>query len=181
LTTNLRQTDASSASFARPEEASSALAEDGLCDLHEEIAMLSTLGEFRLSNKLDFRMCDEWVATLADSTEVVVGDFRGAPSQVGIEKAVSVVQSRGELEQRALQLLVSFTTEPGRWRLVTLDFGAEARRQDCEFLMCFALQTPNSQLSITGAYVEIGFALLRSQVSEPLFILTVKSACGLLA
>jgi hypothetical protein len=139
----------------------------------------ATLGEFGLSGKLDDGMCEEWIATLADFTEVVVGDFRGAPSQVGIEKAVSVVQSRGYLEQRARQLLAPFTNEAGSWRLVTLDFGAGASRHDSEFLMCFAFQTPNRQLSIASPYVEIGFALLRSEASEPLFILTVKSACGL--
>lgn len=140
----------------------------------------ATLGEFRLSDNFDGRIGADWIATLADSTEVVVSDFRGAPSQVGTEKAASVVQSLGYLEPRALQLLVPFTKEAGSWRLVTLDFGAEARRQDCEFLMCFAFQAPNSQLSITSPYVEIGFELLKSEASPPLFILTVKSACGLL-
>jgi hypothetical protein len=140
----------------------------------------ATLGEFRLRDDLHDRICDHWMATLADFTEVVVSDFRGAPSQVGIEKAVSVVQSLGYLKPRALQLLVPFTKEAGAWRLVTLDFGAEARCHECEFLMCFAFQAPNSQLTITSPYIEIGFALLRSEASEPLFSLTVKSACGLL-
>ncbi|MDB5859309.1 MAG: hypothetical protein JWQ76_2998 [Ramlibacter sp.] len=131
--------------------------------------------------QVDDRICADWIAPLADFAEVVVSDFRGAPSQVDTEKAAAVVQSLGYLEPRALQLLVPFTREAGSWRLVTLDFGAEARRHDCEFLMCFAFQTPDSQLSVTSPYAEIGVALLRSEVSEPLFILTVKSACGLFA
>lgn len=51
--------------------------------------------------------------TLADSTEVVVGDFLGGPSQVGMEQAISIVHSRGYLERSARQLLVPFTKEEG--------------------------------------------------------------------
>jgi len=78
---------------------------------------------------------------LADSTKVVVPDVQGAPSSLALEKAVSIVQSRAYLERRALQLLVPFTKDRGDWRLVTLDFGVEAQRHECEFLMCFAFGT----------------------------------------
>jgi hypothetical protein len=139
----------------------------------------ATLGEFVLSNSLGGCPHEEWMATLADLTEVVVSDFRGKPSQVGIEKAVSVVQSRGYLERRALQLLVPFTKENGLWQLITLDFGEEARRHECEFLMCFAFQIPNAELSITSPYIEVGFALLGPEGAEQIFILTVKTAAGL--
>ncbi|MEO8057925.1 MAG: hypothetical protein ABI671_06335 [Burkholderiales bacterium] len=142
----------------------------------------ATLGEFVLSNSrggCPGEECEEWMATLADLTEVVVSDFRGSPSQVGIEKALSIVQSRGYLERRALQLLTPFTKEDGRWRLVTLDFGLDAGRHECEFLMCFAFQRPNCELSITSPCVEVGFDLLGREVSEPVFVLTVKSAVGL--
>lgn len=118
------------------------------------------------------------MATLADSIEVVVSDFRGGPSPAGIEKAVSIVESRGYLECRALQLLVPLTKEDGRWRLVTLDFGAEAGRHGCEFLMCFAFQAPHCELSVTRPYVEVGFALCSREVAEPIFILAVTTAVG---
>lgn len=140
----------------------------------------ATLGEFVLSNGLGGRPRDEWMATLADFTEVVVGDIRGGPSQVGIEKAVSIIQSRSYLERRALQLLAPFTKEDGRWQLVTLDFGAEARRHEFEFLMCFAFQIPNCELSIHSPNAEVGFALFRREAAEPVFILTVRTAVGLL-
>ena len=139
----------------------------------------ATLGEFVLSNRLGTCPGEEWMVTLADLTEVVVSDFRGAPSQVGIEKAVSIVQSRAYLERRALQLLLPFTKGDGSWQLITLDFGAAARCRECEFLMCFAFQTQNGELSVTSPYVEVGFALLGAVVEEPVFFLTVVTATGL--
>lgn len=99
----------------------------------------ATLGDFVPSNRAnDFRR-REWVATLADRTTVVVNDWCDSPSVVGVEKAVSIVQSRAYLEHRARRLLLPFTKEAGSWRLETIDCGTEARRRGYEFLMCFAL------------------------------------------
>jgi len=118
------------------------------------------------------------MAVLADSTEVVVPDVQGAPSPLGIEKAVSIVQSRAYLEKRALQLLVPFTKDDGDWRLVTLDFGVEAQQHECEFLMCFAFQVANGELSSTSPYVEIGFSLPVSTGEARIFFLAVRMAVG---
>ena len=118
------------------------------------------------------------MAVLADSTEVVVPDLQGAPSLLAIEKAAAIVQSRAYLENRALQLLVPFTKDQGDWRLVTLDFGVEAQRHECEFLMCFAFQVANGELSVTSPYVEIGFSLPVPTDKDPVFVLTVKTAVG---
>ena len=64
----------------------------------------------------------------------------------------------------------------GNWRLVTLDFGVEAQRHECEFLMCFALQPVNGELSVTSSYVEIGFSLKVPIRDDPVFVLSVKTA-----
>jgi hypothetical protein len=142
------------------------------------VAGPATLGEFGLGNRLgDCSPC-EWMAVLSDSTEVVVPDVQGAPSSLAIEKAVSIVQSRSYLEKRARQLLKSFTANEGNWRLVTLDFGVAAMRHECEFLMCFAFESTNGELSITSRYVEIGFSLAVQIDEDPLFILTIRSAIG---
>jgi hypothetical protein len=138
----------------------------------------ATLGEFVLTNRLAASTRDEWIAVLADSTEVVVADVRGAPSSLGIEKAVSIVQSRAYLERRALQLLVPFTREDGRWRLVTIDFGVEAMRHECEFLMRFAFQGGAGELSVTSPYVEVGFSLPVPTGEDPVFVMTVRTAAG---
>ncbi|MEO8524553.1 MAG: hypothetical protein ABI460_07540, partial [Caldimonas sp.] len=127
----------------------------------------ATLGDFVPSNRANDFSCREWVATLADRTTVVVNDWRDSPSVVGVEKAVSIVQSRAYLEHRARRLLVPFTEEAGSWRLVTIDFGTDARRQGCEFLMCFAFRATNSVLSITSPSVEIGFALPLPAAMDP--------------
>jgi hypothetical protein len=131
----------------------------------------ATLGDFVARNRADAFAYREWVATLADLTTVVVNDWCGAPSQVGIEKAVSIVQSRGYLEQRARRLLLPFAQEAGSWRLVTIDFATEARLHACEFLMCFAVQDVSGVRS--GASVEIGFALPEPTAIDPVFVLTV--------
>jgi hypothetical protein len=138
----------------------------------------ATLGEFVLTNRSAACPRDEWIAVLADSTEVVVPGLQGAPSPLAIEKAVSIVQSRAYLEKRALQLLVPFTKDQGDWRLVTLDFGVEAQRQECEFLMCFAFQVASGKLSVTRPYVEIGFSLPVPMDADPVFILMVITAVG---
>ncbi len=70
----------------------------------------TTLGPFVSSDRTGTCSSPEWIATLPDLTQVIVGDVRGAPSALGIEKAVSIVQSRSYLEQRARQLLMPFFT-----------------------------------------------------------------------
>ncbi len=120
-----------------------------------------------------------WVAPVTRQTDVVVSDMRGAPSPVDVAKALSVVQSRFYLERRAIQLLVPLTKEPGVWRLVTIDFGLQAHRHGCEFLMCFAFEASTSMLSIKSPYAEIGFKLSIAPADDPLFILTVKTTVGL--
>lgn len=139
----------------------------------------AVLGEFVLTNRLGSWPRDEWMAVLPDRTEVVVLDLRGEPSPTAIQKAVAIVQSRAYLEKRALQLLVPFSKDDGRWRLVTIDFGIEARHEDCEFLMCFAFQAANSDMSVTSPYVEVGFALPMQAPVDPVFILSVRTAAGL--
>ena len=138
----------------------------------------ATLGEFVLTNRLAACPRDEWMAVLADSTEVVVPDLQGEPNSLAVEKAVSIVQSRAYLEKRALQLLVPFTKDEGDWRLVTLDFGVEAQRHECEFLMCFAFQVGSGELSVTSPYVEVGFSLPVPTDEDPVFVLTVRTAVG---
>lgn len=71
-----------------------------------------------------------------------------------------------------------FTRDEGDWRLVTLDFGVEAQRHECEFLMCFAFQVGSGVLSVTGPYVEIGFSLPVPTDEDPVFVLTVRTAVG---
>jgi len=138
----------------------------------------ATLGEFVLTGRLTACPRDEWMAVLMDSTEIVVPDFQGAPSSLAIEKAVSIVQSRAYLEKRALQLLVPFTRDSGHWQLVTLDFGIEAQRHECEFLMCFAFRVGSGELCITSPYVEIGFSLPVPTDDNPVFVLTVRTSVG---
>ena len=138
----------------------------------------ATLGDFVASNRDDFFPRQEWNATLSDLTTIVVSDWCNAPSEVGIEKAVSIVQSRAYLEPRARRLLLPFTKEVGTWRLVTIDFGTEARRHGCEFLMGFAFRPTNGLLSITSPSVAIGFALPSQATTDPIFVLTVVTAVG---
>lgn len=138
----------------------------------------ATLGDFVPSNMADASLRQEWVATLEDRTTVVVNDWYDSPSVVGVEKAVSIVQSRAYLEQRARRLLLPFTKEAGSWRLVTIDFGTEARRQGCEFLMCFVFRATNSVLSITSPSVEIGFTLPLRAAMDPVLVLTIVGAVG---
>ena len=137
------------------------------------------LGAFVRNDELGCDSRGEWVASVTQHTDVVVGDADGTPSPLGIAKALSIIQSRAYLERRAVQLLAALTKEPGSWRLVTLDFGAQALIHRCEFLMCFAFEASHSELSITSPYAEIGFALLPQAPGDPLFLLTVKTAVGL--
>jgi hypothetical protein len=125
------------------------------------------------TDRTDAFPCREWVATLADRTNVVVSDWCAAPSLLGIEKAVSIVQSRAYLEHRARLLLLPFGKQTGSWRLATVDFGTAARRHRCEFLMCFAVQDTSGALSMTSPSVEIGFALPAPGATDPVFVLTV--------
>ena len=48
---------------------------------------------------------DEWMAVLSDLTEIVVADAGGEPCSIGVEKAVSVLQSRTYLSTYFLTLL----------------------------------------------------------------------------
>jgi len=135
-------------------------------------------GTFVMGTGDDGSWRGEWVAPITQYTDVVVSDVEGAPSRVGVQKAISIVQSRSYLERRAIQLLIPLTKEPGSWRLVTIDFGAQARLHECEFLMCFAFEAACNALSITSPYAEVGFALMPSVDQDPLFILTIKTAVG---
>ncbi|MEO8124607.1 MAG: hypothetical protein ABI633_11215 [Burkholderiales bacterium] len=136
----------------------------------------ATLGDFVASCGAGTASSLEWSATLPDFTRVVVSDVRGAPSAVGLERTVSIVQSRTYLEHRARQLLTPFTKEVGTWQLATLDFGSEARRHRCQFLMCFAFRPAQGVLSITSPSVDIGFALPPPATGEPVFILSAVAA-----
>ena len=148
-----------------------------------ELAMLAIPGAFLPIHRLDTPPHDEWMAVLLDGTEIVVADVEGKPSPLGIEKAVAIVQSRAYLESRARHLLAPFGKEKGEWRLLAIDFGIETLHHDCEFLMCFAFQTTQSDLAATDPYVEVGFALpVRRSVSaghSSMFVLTVQTAAGL--
>jgi hypothetical protein len=137
-----------------------------------------TLGDFVRCDRSNVVGLPEWLATLADGTTVVIGDRCGAPSALDVEKAVSIVQSRAYLESRARRLLLPFTREEGSWRLVTIDFGAAARLQACEFLMAFDSCAQGSALSITSLHVEIGFALPLPVAEDPIFVLRVATAAG---
>jgi hypothetical protein len=112
------------------------------------------------------------MATLSDGTEIIVGDDRGAPSGLGVAKAVSVVQSRAYLEQRARQLLIARVGRQA-WRHEAIDFGTEAARQTCEFLMCFVADASGATTSGGKLYVEVGFSLDLPLAEDPQFRLTV--------
>lgn len=135
------------------------------------------LGKFFRSNKLTPGAATEWMATLAGGTEIVVDDAQGGPRELGVVKAVSVVQSLAYLERRARQLLIAFIDNRDDWRLTTIDFGAEVARHDCEFLMCFVLDDPgtDTNIALAALYVEIGFALDLPLACDPEFRLTVKT------
>lgn len=136
-------------------------------------------GEFLRIHRLDRLSLDEWMATLPDGTEIVVADVEGKPSPIAIEKAIAVVQSRAYLEARARQLLAPSGRPNGQWRLLTIDFGVEARHRRLEFLMCFAFQATSSDLVAASPYIEIGFALPVRSGTDPMFVLTIQTASGL--
>jgi hypothetical protein len=138
----------------------------------------ATLGDFVARDNGDDFPYREWVATLADHTNVVVSDWCAAPSPLGVEKAVSIVQSRAYLEHRARLLLPLFGKQTGSWRRATIDFASAARRHRCEFLMCFAVQDTRGVLSNTSPSVEVGFALPAPGAMEPVFVLTVATVVG---
>jgi hypothetical protein len=140
----------------------------------------ATLGGFVARDSADGFPYREWVATLKDRTNVVVSDWCAAPSPLGIEKAVSIVQSRAYLERRARLLLPRFGKQAGSWRLAIIDFASAARRHRCEFLMCFAAQDTSGARSITSPSVEIGFALPAPDAMDPVFVLTVTRVVGFL-
>ena len=144
-----------------------------LAPKQRSIAGAAVPGDFVLQNRLGACLRGVWMAVLDDLTEVIVTDVQGVPSPLGVEKAAAVVQSRAHLEGQARLLLVPFTKDRGHWSLVTIDFGVEARRRDCEFLMCFAFQAANGQLSVSSPYVEVGFALPLQPGRNPLFTLSV--------
>jgi len=126
-----------------------------------------TLGELVQLDRLDDRSPGEWMALLPDGTEVVLADIAGIPSPRGVEKAVAIVQSRIYLEGRARQILLPFTTQEGTWRLVTVDFGVEAQRAECEFLMCFAFQSDDGELSVSSPFAEVAFELHMHRARSP--------------
>ena len=97
----------------------------------------------------------------------------------GIEKAVSIVQSRVYLEHRARLLLPAFGKHTGSWRLTAIDLASGARRHRCAFLMCFAVQDMSG--AITSPSVEIGFALPAPGATDPVFVLTVATVAGFAA
>jgi len=139
------------------------------------------LGEFvRVSRMSAMAPHDEWMATLSDKTGIVVPDDGGRPNFLRVAKAISVAQSRSYLGKRAVQLIAPFIRNDGAWRLLTIDFGAEARRYESEFLMCFAFVAANTALSSTSPYFEVGFAQSKpSEEDEPAFSLTVKAIVGI--
>ncbi|GAB7542574.1 hypothetical protein [Cupriavidus sp. 8B] len=138
----------------------------------------ATPGEFSLINRFGATPRDEWMAVLSDLTEVVVVDVHGMPSSLGIEKAASIVQNRACLEALARQLLIPLTRDDGDWHLNVIDFGVEAQRHDCEFLMCFSFRAANPDLSVTSPFAEVGFALHKQSLADPIFMLTVRTALG---
>ncbi|MGE8320530.1 MAG: hypothetical protein ACN6O3_17395 [Comamonas sp.] len=134
------------------------------------------LEDFKPIPRRDPAAVGEWMATLPDGTEVVVADAQGAPCPRGLAKAASVVQSCTYLEPRARQLLALLLHGDDAWQLVALDFGTEAQRQRCEFLMGFALEpAPGTG----GAFAEIKFALPRPSDTDPVFVLTLGAVLGL--
>jgi hypothetical protein len=139
------------------------------------------LGEFvRVSRMSAMAPHDEWMATLPDKTEIVVSEEGNRPNLLGVAKAIAVVQSRSYLGKRAVQLIAPFLRSEGAWRLLTIDFGAEARRYESEFLMCFAFVAAHTDLSSTSPYFEVGFAQSEaSEEDEPVFSLTVKAIVGI--
>lgn len=135
----------------------------------------ATLGKFVRSNRLTPGAATEWMATLADGTEIVVADAQDAPSELGVTKAVSIVQSLAYLGRRARQPLIAFVDSRDDWRLTSIDFGAEAARHTCEFLMCFVLDASSTAISLAGPYVEVGFTLDLPLADDLQFKLTVKT------
>ena len=105
---------------------------------------------------------NEWMAVLSDTTEVVVSETGNQPDELDVRKAISIVQDRAHLEARAVKLLSPFIPKEGAWRLLTIDFGSEAKRAGCEFLLCFAFVAKNSQITCTSPYFEVGFFLTPS-------------------
>jgi hypothetical protein len=149
----------------------------GILDV--ERSEMSTRGEFASITSLPSPELDEeWMVTLSDKTEVVVLGTNDAPCQLSIAKATAIVQSRSYLKQRALQLLAYFDIGPEQCELVTIDFGKQARRHRCEFLMCF-LCAPVSQDPSDSPYVEVGFELPDGQGPDPVFRLTIRTMWGL--
>jgi hypothetical protein len=59
-------------------------------------------GTFVMGTGNDGSWRGEWVAPITQYTDVVVSDVEGAPSRVGVQKAISIVQSRSYLERRAI-------------------------------------------------------------------------------
>lgn len=128
---------------------------------------------FRAATELPSR--GECVWRLSDSTEIVVPTTGGRPDSTCVAKAVSVIQSRAYLQERALELVRPLARIDGNWQLVTLDFGFAAQRACCEFLMCFAFQPEGHALSVDSPYAEVGFDLLPQVADRPLFVLTLRT------
>lgn len=146
--------------------------------LLDELAMLAIPSEFLPIHRPGSPRHGEWMAVLPDGTAIAVAGVQGKPCPIGIEKAIAIVQSRAYLEARARRLLAPLIGEDGEWRLAVIDFGAEARRHGCEFLMCFALQTAEADSAAASPYAEVGFALHVRPDATPAFILSIQTAIG---
>lgn len=150
-----------------------------LASTRTDQAALTISSEFLPVNRPGNHPHVAWMAVLPDGTEVVVADVEGKPSSIGIDKAISIVQSRTYLEARARQLVLPLIKEDGEWRVVAIDFGVKAQHHDCEFLMCFAFQATKADVGAPSPYVEIGFTLPVQSRDARIFILTVETTIGL--
>jgi hypothetical protein len=124
----------------------------------------------------NFKPCSpsDWLAVMDDHTEVVVPDAGGAPHDLAMAKAVSILQARDYLVGRALRLLEPISATQGSWRLVTVDMGAAAACRGCEFLMCFALEEGARETT----YAEVAFLLAGQEIGAPMFIARVQQLTG---
>lgn len=147
---------------------------NGIARAEQEQLSQTELGEFvRVSRMSATAPYSEWMALLPDGTEVVVSEEADRPDALGVAKAVLVVQNRSHLGKRATQFIAPLSSIAGAWRLLTIDFGTEARRHGAEFLMCFAFVETDADLSSSCPYVEVGFSLFHVQKeNEPVFSLT---------
>lgn len=148
---------------------------DVIAGAEQEQLFQTELGEFvRVSRMSATAPHSEWMAVLPDGTEIVVSEEADRPDALGVAKAVSVIQNRSYLGKRAMQLIATLSSIAGAWRLLTIDFGAEAQRHGAEFLMCFAFVESDADLSSSCPYFEVGFSPFPvKKENESVFSLTV--------